>query len=67
MRSMKALSAYKSPKLNLFYKNSLRLYSLLQNMQILKTWICLLQNLNKLAVFCKLWFETLPNYLSNKK
>ena len=30
------VSAYKSPKSNLFYKNSLRLYNLLQNIQILK-------------------------------
>ena len=61
---MKALSAYKSPKLNVYYKIDLRLYSLLQKLQILKP-RSIFTKILKSDSFFKLGFQTLPNYFYN--
>ena len=44
---LKALQAYKSPKLNLFYKIDLKLYSLLQKVQIQKLGFVFCKNTQK--------------------
>ena len=63
MISLKSLSTHKSPRLNLYYKIDLRLYSLLQKYRSWK-FDLLTPKILKSDSFFILGFQTLPNYLS---
>ena len=63
MRRVRALSDYKSLKLNLYYKINLGVYSLLWKWQVLKPWPIFTKILRSDSFF-RLGFQTLDNYLS---